>query len=167
MIKINLLGETLAQTAGKKAENVELTPVYAAEGTRASFPVAGVICGLVFASIGAIYYIGLTGKIQLEANRKNELERQKAELQKYIRLEETFRKQKDSLQKKKEVMVGLKIAQQLPVHFLEELANALPDDVWFQEVTQKGKSITIKGESASIEAINLFQSHLLQRKTWF
>jgi Tfp pilus assembly protein PilN len=167
MIKINLLGESLAQSAGKKTEKAEIAPVYGEDGSRASFPIAGIICGLLFASIGAIYYISLNSKINTETTRKADLERQKADLQKYIQLEQTFRQQKDALQKKKEVMVGLKVSQQLPVHFLEELANALPDDVWFQEVTQKGKTVSIKGEAASIEAINLFQSHLLQQKTWF
>lgn len=167
MIKINLLGEALAQVAGKKAEKADLAPVYAQEGTRASFPVAGVLCGLLCASVGGIYYITLTGKIASETRRKEDLERQKAELQKYIVLEQTFRQQKESLQKKKDAMVGLKLAQQRPVHFLEELANALPDDVWFREVVQKGQNVTIKGEASSIEAINLFQSRLLQQKTWF
>lgn len=167
MIKINLLGESLAQSAGKKAEKAELAPVYGEEGSRSSFPIAGIVCGLIFASIGGIYYISLNSKINSETLRKDSLEKQKAELQKYIHLEETFRLQKESLQKKKEVMVGLKVSQQIPVHFMEELANALPDDVWFQEVSQKGKNISIKGEAANIEAINLFMSHLNQQKTWF
>jgi Tfp pilus assembly protein PilN len=50
---------------------------------------------------------------------------------------------------------------------MEELANALPDDVWFKEVSQHGMNISIKGESASFEAINLFRTHLMDQKNWF
>jgi len=167
MIRINLLGEALAQASGKKPERAELAPVYGQEGTRTSFPVAGLIAGLLLASVGGVYYVSLTGKVEAETRRKEDLERQKAELQKYIELEAKFRAQKDNLQKKKDVMVGLRVAQQMPVHLLEEIANALPDDVWFEEISQNGKSVNIKGRAASYEAIELFRSHLQDQKTWF
>ena len=57
MIKINLLGDTLAQVGGKKAEKAAAEaaiPVYAdttATG-RPSLPIAGVIFGLAIASVG-------------------------------------------------------------------------------------------------------------------
>ena len=169
MIKINLLGDTLAQVSGKKTEKPEAMPVYAeAEGARrSSFPVAGVILGLVFASMGGVYYIYLNGKVEQAQREKVELTAKKQELEKYIQLEKTFRAQKDSLQKKKEVMLALKTAQALPVHLMEELANCLPDDVWFKEISQKGMNISIKGESSSFEAINQFRSRLLEQGKWF
>ena len=64
-------------------------------------------------------------------------------------------------------MQGLRRNQQLPVHFLEELANSLPDDVWFREINQRGMNITIKGEARTFEAINLFYSRLQSRTRWF
>jgi Tfp pilus assembly protein PilN len=169
MIKINLLGDTLAQVGGKKAEKAEAVPVYAdsvATG-RPSFPIAGVLFGLVIASAGGIYYVMLNSQIEREQRTKVELEAKKKELEKYMDLERKFRTQKDMLQKKKEVMLGLKSFQHLPVHFLEELANALPDDVWFREVTQKGLTISIRGESSSFEAINQFRNRLLEQTKWF
>jgi len=96
-----------------------------------------------------------------------ELQAKKKELEKYIQLEKTFRAQKESLQKKKEVMLALKTAQALPVHLMEELANCLPDDVWFKEISQKGMNISIKGESSSFEAINQFRNRLLEKNKWF
>lgn len=167
MIRINLLGETLAQAAGKKPEKAELAPVYGQEGTRSSFPIAGLVAGLLLASVGGVYYVSLTGKVDRENARKADLERRKQELQPFIQLEAKFRAQKESLQKKKDVMVGLRIAQQTPVHLFEEIANALPDDVWFEELNVKGKSVTIKGRASSYEALNLFRSHLEGQKTWF
>ena len=170
MIRINLLGDTLARAAGKKSEKADAAQVYA-QGedapTRASLPIAGIVVGLLLASVGLVYYLMLERDVNQAQEKVAKLEQEKQELSKYIALEKTFREQKDALQKKKEVMMGLKNAQQLPVHLLEELANALPDDVWFKEVGQKGMAITIKGESTSFEAINLFRNKLIEQSKWF
>jgi len=168
MIKINLLGDTLAQ-AGKKPDKPDAIPVYA-EGQgagRSAFPIAGVLLGVILPCLGGVYYVWLNGKVEQAHRVQADLQAKKKELEKYIALEKTFRAQKDSLQKKREVMVGLKNYQQLPVHLLEELANCLPDDVWFREISQKGMNISIKGESSSFEAINQFRNRLLEQSKWF
>lgn len=169
MIKINLMGETLAQASGKKVDKAESVQVYGQEEevNRASFPLAGVLVGLFFVAFGVVYYVGLNKKVEEQTQRKADLERQKAELAKYAALEAKFRKDKDLIEKKKNVIKNLRVMQHLPVHLLEELANALPDDVWFQEISQKGMGVTIRGESASFEAINLFRTHLMDQKNWF
>ena len=169
MIKINLLGDTLAQVAGKKQEKAEAVQVYAegAGAGRSSFPLVGVLLGVILTSLGGVYYIWLNGKVEQARREQVELQAKKKELEKYIQLEKTFRTQKESLQKKKEVMLALKNAQALPVHMLEELANCLPDDVWFKEISQKGMNISIKGESSSFEAINQFRNRLLEKNKWF
>ena len=66
MIKINLLGDTLALASAKKPEKVEPVQVYAeAEGSgRSSFPIAGVLLGVILASLGGVYYIFLNGKVE-------------------------------------------------------------------------------------------------------
>jgi len=169
MIKINLMGETLAQASGKKVDKAESVQVYGQEEevNRASFPLAGVLVGLFFVAFGVVYYVGLNKKVEEQTQRKADLERQKAELAKYAALEAKFRKDKDLIEKKKNVIKNLRVMQHLPVHLMEELANALPDDVWFQEISQKGMGVTIRGESASFEAINLFRTHLMDQKNWF
>ena len=64
-------------------------------------------------------------------------------------------------------MLNLKKNQELPVHFMEELANSLPDDVWFREITQSGMNITIKGEARTFEAVVLFYNRIQSRTRWF
>jgi type IV pilus assembly protein PilN len=169
MIKINLLGDTLAQVTGKKTDKGESVQVYAQDQDvdRAGFPLAGLLVAMFFVAFGAVYYVGLNRKVEEQTQKKADLERQKQELAKYTALEAKFRKDKEMLEKKKNVIRDLRITQHLPVHLMEELANALPDDVWFNEITQKGMNISIKGESASFEAINLFRTHLMDQKNWF
>lgn len=170
MIKINLLGDSLAQTASKRSEKAEQAEqVYGQEGSvrRASLPVAGLLVGLLFASGGFVYYLILSGQVEKEELRKVELEKKKKELEKYSQLFKQYQDQKESLKRKLDIIKKLKVQQELPVHFLEELANCIPDDVWFLELTQSGKNITIKGSGGSFEAVHQFRTRLTENKTWF
>lgn len=170
MIKINLLGDALAQAMGRKPEKVtEAAPIYADQdsGGGNTLPILGILAGVLFSALGGVYYLWLDGKVKDAEARVAKLKEEKRKLEPYIKLEAEFQKKKIALQKKKEAILKLKNAQKLPVHLLEELANCLPDDVWFREVMQKGMGITIKGESTSFEAINIFRSRLLEQKKWF
>ncbi len=169
MIRINLLGDALAQGAGKKTDRAEPMQVYAQdEGAgRSTLPIAGILFGLLFSAIGGVYYIWLNNEIDRANQKRDLLAKQVEELKKFIDLEKKFRDQKESLQKKEEVMLNLKKTQELPVHFMEELANSLPDDVWFREITQTGMSVTIKGEARTFEAVVLFYNRIQSRTRWF
>ncbi|HLP29785.1 MAG TPA: PilN domain-containing protein [Geothrix sp.] len=171
MIKINLLGDALGQPGARKGGDkatAEPVQVYTGEGgSRASLPIAGVVVGLVFAALGGVYYLWLNSEFTKAEKRKAELERDKKQYEPYIALEKKFREKKDALQKKEEVMTTLKRQQALPVHFLEELANSLPDDVWFKKISQKGAMITVEGEGRNFESINAFYGNLQSRTRWF
>jgi Tfp pilus assembly protein PilN len=172
MIKINLIGDALAQAGtakgGDKTTGAEPVQVYTGEGgSRSSLPIAGVVVGLLIASLGGVYYLWLSSEYTKADKRKADLERDKKQYEPFIALEKKFREKKDALQKKEEVMTTLKRQQALPVHFIEELANSLPDDVWFKKITQKGMMISIEGEGRNFESINAFYSNLQSRSRWF
>ena len=171
MIKINLLGDALAQGGGKKGGekgNSEPVQVYTGEGgSRSQVPIAGVLVGLLCAALGGVYYLWLNSAYTQADRTMAELSRDKKQYEPYIDLEKKFREKKAALQKKEEVMTTLKRQQALPVHFLEELANSLPDDVWFNKITQKGMHVTIDGEGRNFEAINAFYGNLQSRTRWF
>jgi Tfp pilus assembly protein PilN len=172
MIKINLLGDVLGSVGAKKAgdkASAEPAQVYAGgeAAGRTSVPIAGLVVGILFASIGGLYYVWLNGEYNKAEKRKADLERDVKQYEPFIALEKKFREKKESLQRKEEVMTTLKRQQALPVHFLEELANSLPDDVWFKKITQKGMSITVDGESRNFESINTFYGNLQSRTRWF
>ena len=171
MIKINLLGDALAQSGAKKAgdkASAEPVQIYTGEGAgRSSLPIAGVVVGLLFTAMGGVYYLWLNSEFTKAEKKRTDLERDKKQYEPYIALEAKFREKKSALQKKEEVMTTLKRQQALPVHLMEELANSLPDDVWFKKVAQKGMVITIDGEGRNFESINAFYGNLQSRTRWF
>jgi Tfp pilus assembly protein PilN len=172
MIKINLLGDVLAQAGPKKgaekAVAAEPVQVYTGEGgSRSSVPIAGVVVGLIFAAFGGVYYLWLSSEFTRAEKKKAELQQEKKQYEPFIALEKKFREKKETLQKKEEVMLTLKRQQALPVHLMEELANSLPDDVWFAKVSQKAMTITIEGEARNFESINAFYGNLQSRTRWF
>lgn len=169
MIRINLLGDALAQGPGKKLDKAEPMQVYAEdEGAgRSTLPIAGILFVLLFSAIGGVYYIWLNNEISRSNLKRDQLSKQVEDLKKFIDMEKKFRDQKEALQKKEDVMLNLKKNQELPVHFMEELANSLPDDVWFKEVTQNNTNVTIKGEARTFEAVVLFYNRIQSRTRWF
>ncbi|HXC16567.1 MAG TPA: PilN domain-containing protein [Holophagaceae bacterium] len=166
MIKINLLGESLSQ-AGARAAAVEPAALYAETGARKSLPIAGVVVGLLAASIGGVYYLLLNNQIEAKKVQAAQFQKELDELKPFIDLEAKFRKKKEELQNKEQVLVDLRKRMQLPVYFLQELADSLPDDVWFQSIQQNGMAITIQGQARNFESINAFYNNLQQRTRWF
>jgi Tfp pilus assembly protein PilN len=166
MIKINLLGESLSQ-AGARAAAAEPAALYAEEGARKTLPIAGVVVGLLGASVGGIYYLMLNNEIEAKKVQAAQFQKELDELKPFIDLEAKFRKKKEELQNKEQVLVDLRKRMQLPVYFLQELADSLPDDVWFQSIQQNGMAITIQGQARNFESINAFYNNLQQRTRWF
>lgn len=172
MIKINLLGDSLALAAartGEKPAEQQVDPVYAQVETsrRTSLPVAGAIVGLTLASAGLVYYFWLDHQIQNAEATKTKLEAQKQELDKYTKLYKEYVEKKELLKKKLEVLRGLKGNQELTVKVMEQLANCVPDDIWFNDLLINGRSITVTGSGRSFESVNLFRGKLAENRIWF
>lgn len=170
MIKINLLGDALAQGAGKKPEGAEPVQVYA-EGeaaARSTLPIAGGLVFLLMASGGGVYYLFLNNEVNRAVAERTRLEEEKRKLEPFIKQEAEFRRQKELLKKKEDVISGLKASQALPVHFLEEVANCLPEDVNLSEITlTPDRRVTIRGTGRTLEVIQLFRQNLMSRTGWF
>jgi type IV pilus assembly protein PilN len=168
MIKINLLGDALSGGAAKGGGSAaEPAALYTDEGGQPSLPIAGVLIGLALASLGGIYYLYITNEVKKLDERRAQLELEKKTYDPYIALEAEFRKRKEDLQAKEQAITDLRRKQQLPVYLLEEMANSLPDNVWFLKISQKGMTITIEGEAANFESINTFYQNLQSRSRWF
>lgn len=172
MIKINLLGDALAQ-AGAKKPAAEATPqnvqVFVDEegGGRAGFPLAGAIMVLLALAGAGTYVFMIFNEVSSLQAKKTALDEEYKKYERFVKLKEDFEAKKALLAKKEEVIGGLKRQQALTVHFMEELASSLPDNVVFTKISQKGMGFVLEGEGRNVEAINQFQSELQKRNRWF
>ncbi|MDR0499113.1 MAG: PilN domain-containing protein [Holophagales bacterium] len=169
MVNINLGNDSLTQTNINK-KSVKDVPAELSSDTksedRQKLTVA-ILLFLIFAGLGGMYYFWLNGNINREIERNATLTGEKNELEPYLKLEQQFRNQKDALGKKEEELIRLKKQQQLPVYFLQELGNSIPENVWLVKITSKGSKVEIRAESLTDDAIYQFRDNLAARDQWF
>jgi type IV pilus assembly protein PilN len=110
--------------------------------------VGNLIFLLLVVGLGAFYFLQ-----QRAFNRENELldqaNREKAKLQYVIAKLEEVKKQKESLERKINLINNLKAQQDLAVRLMDDLSRFLPEWVWLTEVTFDPKGLLIKGKALS------------------
>ena len=80
---------------------------------------------------------------------------------------EAFQAKRDVLQKQIEVVHGLKQGQRRPAPLLDELSRSLPENVWLEEVQERGNGVQITGKSLNGNVgIAAFMENM-GRSPWF
>ena len=69
---------------------------------------------------------------------------------------QVFKKRKSELEKKIDVIDGLDKARSGPVRVMDELAMRTPDRLWLTQISTKGDTINLKGQSLDNELVALF-----------
>jgi type IV pilus assembly protein PilN len=77
-----------------------------------------------------------------------------------IRKVEEFKRQKEDLETKLNVILQLKVQQKGPVHVLDQLASAIPPRLWMKEFSENGSTMTIVGSTADHSQISAFMDNL-------
>lgn len=150
MITVNLL----PVKASRRQDQVKRELALGTIGMAALLLVCGVMFVLVHAEV-------------------NELKAQNAELQKDIdnlktivaRVDEIDELKKD-LEKKLDVIAGLKARKLGPVRMLDELSNASPEKLTLVSLKETNRRIDMTGVAVSNEVISQFLSNM-ERSDWF
>ncbi|MBV9068399.1 MAG: PilN domain-containing protein [Acidobacteria bacterium] len=151
MIKINLVREGRAV----RGTGVVAGPAVAAGPSSANngLMIGGVILGILIA--GGWWY---TQKRTL-AQRQESIAQKQVEatrLEKIIKDVADFQKQKDSLQKRIDLINQLKQNQRGPVLLMDRVSQDLPDLVWLDKMVVGGEVVTIDGRGLNPNAIANF-----------
>ena len=144
MIKINLLPVRAAQ---KK------------ERLRAQISVLLLCLIMVFIACGFLF-IQKKSAIDRVTAEIAEIDAQNRALQKKIGQVRDFEKKKADLEKKLKVLASLKENKSGPVHLLDELSNALPDNLWLTSFKEDGGRITLSGIADAEKTVALFMKSL-------
>lgn len=71
-----------------------------------------------------------------------------------------YKKNKDILEKKMGVITNLQKGKDGPVHMLDELATAIPGNIWLTGISQKGMSLELAGLAMDNIAISNYMQNL-------
>jgi type IV pilus assembly protein PilN len=151
MIKINLLAERRAAKA-KTPSSFKFEM-----GGSQNLMLAGIIV------IGVLVAGGWSWSKYAELDKVTaEKARDEAELKRLedIRKKaEAFKKQKELLERKINLITDLKKKQAVPVHILDQISRNLPDFMWLDSMTAASNAITISGKATTYNAVsNLYDN---------
>jgi type IV pilus assembly protein PilN len=110
-----------------------------------------VVCG----GIG-IFHSRLTDQIDTTMARVAQMQSDIDQFAPQVAQVQAFKKRKSELEKKIDVIDGLDKARSGPVRVMDELATRTPDRLWLTEISTKGDTINLKGQSLDNELVALF-----------
>ncbi|NOZ78208.1 MAG: hypothetical protein GXP48_03295 [Acidobacteria bacterium] len=146
MIKINLVTEVSVPTAARrKKREISL-------GAKPGDTILLIVLILSFLVIGANWYLLNAKKAHLEGTR-NQLRTERDQLKTYIDKVQTLQTERDALKHKIDIIDQLKKQQHGPVRIMDEVSKALPDLLWLDAMTVKGKVVTLKGRAMDENAV--------------
>jgi type IV pilus assembly protein PilN len=151
MIKINLLAERKAAKA--KAPS---TLKFEMGGSQ-NFLLVGILV------LGGLVAAGWSWSRMAELSRvqreKTEDEAELKRLEDIRKKAEAFKKQKELLERKINLITDLKKKQAVPVHILDQVSRNLPDFMWLESMTAASNAITIVGKATTYNAVsNLYDN---------
>lgn len=158
MIKINLLEvdtkerrpKAAAPGGGGGGAGVAPVPVFLIGGALVAAAVVGIV----------IWYVTLSSQVsnlQKDVQAKEQL---KKELEPYIKRVDELEARRNELKKKNQAIEQLRSQRTIPVHILDEVSRALPEYLWLTNLTLKGASLQIDGETLQEQAIPTFMKNL-------
>ena len=151
MIKINLLAERKAAKA-KAATSFKFEM-----GGSQNLLLAGImVVGLLVAAGWSWARVSELNRVRQEkVTAEAELKR----LEDVRKKAEAFKKQKELLERKINLITELKKKQAVPVHILDQVSRNLPEFMWLDSLTANANAINIVGKATTYNAVsNLYDN---------
>ncbi|HRS98411.1 MAG TPA: PilN domain-containing protein [Smithella sp.] len=108
----------------------------------------------------AFFWVSIASEISTAkqdiAKVKQDIEQSKVKLKEI----DEYKKNKELLTKKMDVIAKLQKGKSGPVHLIEELSTSLPGGLWLTSVKQKGMSLEITGKAMDNIAISNYMINL-------
>jgi len=156
VIKINLVREGRAvRGAGAVPGMAAVAAVGAAAPSNINnlLVVGGLIAGIV---VGGGWWVVEKQKLSSKRDEINTKQAEAQRLDAIIKEVEGYQRQKDSLQRRIDLINQLKQNQKGPVKIMDRLSQDLPDLVWLDKMVMSGGLITINGRGLNPNAIANF-----------
>jgi len=153
MIKINLLAEK-KQVKTRAASTVQV------EGPGGGRNVLLVGILLIGAVVAGGWWFTLSNTKANWEQKHVEADKELERLAEIRKKGEEYKKRKELLQRKIDLITELKKQQAVPVHILDEISKNLPEFLWLESMSSGKNSIDIKGKATTYNAVSNFYSNL-------
>jgi len=153
MIKVNLLAERKPVKA-KQTSSLKLEGV----GGSQNLLLSGILLLGFLVAGGWAWSRQVAIKDLQEQNRKAD-----AELQRLVEIRkkgDLYKKQKELLERKINLITDLKKKQSVPVHILDQISRNMADFLWLDSMHVAGSKITIAGKATTYTAVSNFYNNL-------
>jgi len=145
MIRINLLPHREMRREKRKKDFVGLV----------------LLVFLVSAGVSLLVAFGISEQIDTQQARNDFITQENANLDEQIKKIATLREEIDSLRARQQAVENLQRDRTIPVHVLDELVRYTPDGIFFKQLRQEERKITLVGVAQSNESV----SNLMDRIT--
>jgi type IV pilus assembly protein PilN len=158
MIKINLLAEGKRPVVARKSKS-------ALVGGGGGGPrelgnmllVAGIVLGLL---AGAGWVLWVQNKLSQKTKEVQAAQKEVEELKQVIKEVEEYKVKKAELERKIDVINGLKANQRGPVQIMDQVSRALPELLWLSYLDVTPTTINLRGTAFNMSAVANFIDNL-------
>ncbi len=154
MIKINLLAEKKAAKAKVAGPGLKLE---SAAGT-SSVLLSGIL--LVGVLVTGGWWWLESKELKKWTGEVARAEQELARLQEVRKKGELYKRQKELLERKIQLITDLKKKQTVPVHILDQISKNLPDFLWLDTMEATQNTIVIAGKATTYNAVSNFYDNL-------
>jgi type IV pilus assembly protein PilN len=156
MIKINLLAEGKRPVVARKGK----APTAVGGGTRELGNLL-LAAGLVFGLLAAGgWFFWVSSKLKEKKQEVAAAQREVEELAQVIKEVEEYKLKKADLERKIDVINGLKANQRGPVQIMDQVSRALPELLWLSGMDVAAATINLRGTGFNMSAVANFIDNL-------
>jgi type IV pilus assembly protein PilN len=158
MIKINLLGEKRAAKAKAATASAVNFKIETGQGSR-TFLLVGILAVGVLVAGG--WYLQRSSAL---SSLRNDLEAEREEAKRLVDIRkkaDEFKKQRELVERKINLITELKKNQSVPVHILDQISRSLPDFLWLETMSATSNAVSIAGKATTYNAVSNFYDNLI------
>jgi type IV pilus assembly protein PilN len=150
MIRINLLPHREMRRERRKKEFIGL----------------GILTGMI--AVALVFLVGVynSNEISRQEERNAFVKKKNDELDNKIKEIATLRQELEALKARQKAVEDLQSDRTVPVHLLDELVKYTPEGIFFKQIKQEEKKLTITGLAQSNEKVSELLRNLQSNTPW-
>jgi Tfp pilus assembly protein PilN len=153
MVKINLLAER-KQPKARTAAPIKVEGM----GSGPNLLLIGIL--LLGVALAAGWNWRLNSSIADWKQRHEEADRELERLAEVRKKGEEYKKRKELLARKIDLITNLKKKQAVPVHILDQVSRNLPDFLWLESMSTDSNKISVSGKATNYNSVSNFYTNL-------